>query len=379
MINLISFNYKNNFFFGLLLFWIFVFSHPALALEPHELLVIANKKNGDSIELAHFYMQKRNIPIKNLIIINTTDKESCSRESYETEIKNPVRYYFTQHPVESRAIRCVVLMYGMPLKILPAEGQDDYQKTDRASVDSEIALVRMLDYSLEGWILNPFFFRYQKRNELTISKDDILMVSRIDGPTLDIAKRIITDSIDVEKTGLSGNAYFDARWSFPDIRPLEGHAAYDYAIHRSAQVLGQTNMMMVVIDDKESLFKQGSNLDAALYCGWYSLGKYVDAFKWQKGSVGYHIASSECTTLKKPNSQVWCKMMLEKGIAATIGPVFEPYAEAFPVPDIFFGFLVDGYLSLAECYILSTRFLSWQMVLIGDPLYKPFYRRRNSP
>jgi len=157
------------------------------------------------------------------------------------------------------------------------------------------------------------------------------------------------------------------------------HAAFDSAIHRSAQALEQANTIPVVIDDKESLFEQGSNLDAALYCGWYSLAKYVDAFNWQKGSVGYHIASSECTTLKEPNSQVWCKMMLMKGVAATIGPVFEPYLGAFPLPEFFFGYLVDGYLSLVECYSLSSRFLSWQMVLIGDPLYKPFYIGHNRP
>jgi len=64
--------------------------------------------------------------------------------------------------------------------------------------------------------------------------------------------------------------------------------------------------------------------------------------------------------------------MLEKGVAATIGPVGEPYVQAFPVPEIFFGYLVDGYLSLAECYLISTPYLSWKMVLVGDPLYRPF-------
>jgi hypothetical protein len=29
-------------------------------------------------------------------------------------------------------------------------------------------------------------------------------------------------------------------------------------------------------------------------------------------------------------------------------------------------------LSLAECYLISLPYLSWQMVLIGDPLYLPF-------
>jgi uncharacterized protein (TIGR03790 family) len=68
-------------------------------------------------------------------------------------------------------------------------------------------------------------------------------------------------------------------------------------------------------------------------------------------------------------------MMLEKGIAATLGPVGEPYVQAFPPPEIFFGFLVDGYLSLAEVYIISLPHLSWKMALIGDPLYQPFKTR----
>ncbi len=118
------------------------------------------------------------------------------------------------------------------------------------------------------------------------------------------------------------------------------------------------------------MFQKGDCPNTALYCGWYSLARYVDAFTWARGSVGYHIASSECTTLKNENSQVWCKKMLDNGIAATIGPVGEPYVQAFPVPEIFFNFLTEGYLTLAESYLVSLPYLSWKMVLVGDPLYK---------
>jgi len=38
--------------------------------------------------------------------------------------------------------------------------------------------------------------------------------------------------------------------------------------------------------------------------------------------------------------------------------------------------LLDGRLGLAECYALSKPFWSWQMVLIGDPLYRPFANRK---
>jgi uncharacterized protein (TIGR03790 family) len=128
------------------------------------------------------------------------------------------------------------------------------------------------------------------------------------------------------------------------------------------------------------LFLSGQCPDAALYCGWYSLAKYVPAFEWVPGAVAYHMASAEAATLRDPGSEVWCKKMLENGVCATIGPVYEPYLAAFPRPDEFFALLLSGDKSLIECYYLSQPFNSWMMTLIGDPLYRPFkYRAQNAP
>ena len=133
--------------------------------------------------------------------------------------------------------------------------------------------------------------------------------------------------------------------------------------------------MPVALEDTGKLFQPGECPRAALYCGWYSLARYIDAFEWVPGAIGYHIASSECQTLRQGNSQVWCKRMLEEGVAVTIGPVDEPYVEAFPLPDIFFRALTEGMLTVAESYLLSVPYLSWKMVLVGDPLYRPFKER----
>jgi len=54
--------------------------------------------------------------------------------------------------------------------------------------------------------------------------------------------------------------------------------------------------------------------------------------------------------------------------------VGEPYVQAFPPPEIFFTLLLDGSYTLVETYFLSLPSLSWQMVLVGDPLYRPFSR-----
>jgi hypothetical protein len=89
------------------------------------------------------------------------------------------------------------------------------------------------------------------------------------------------------------------------------------------------------------------------------------------------MASSEADTLRDPGSQMWCKKLLEDGVCATIGPVYEPYLVAFPRPNEFFAMLLGGNLSLVECYYRSQPFNSWMMILIGDPLYRPFKYRAN--
>ncbi len=207
-------------------------------------------------------------------------------------------------------------------------------------------------------------------------RDTTLFVSRLDGPSPQIVRRVIDDSLATERSGLKGKAYFDARWprthEKAGFKGKSGYQYYDTSIYRAADVVKTGHTMAVIVNDKPELFQMGECPHAALYCGWYHLGQYVDAFTWAKGSVGYHIASAECQTLKRSGSGVWCKRMLEEGIVATLGPVNEPYVQAFPVPELFFRFLLDGYWTLAECYALSKPFLSWQMVLIGDPLYRPF-------
>ncbi|MDX2482024.1 MAG: TIGR03790 family protein [Desulfuromusa sp.] len=387
------------------------------ALQPDEVLLIANQNSSSSIELAKYYRDQRQIPTDNLLIVAMTDQEDCSREEYQQKLLEPLRKFLARR--QGAPIRCLLLFYGIPLRVAAPElspqqwreledlkhtkkqldwqlknreltenqSQQRQQKSSqlgqqisqlhltdqRAAVDSEISLALKHSYPLDKWLPNPFFVGFAKQQDsLLLNKDQVLFVARLDGPSPDIVRRVIDDSLFAEKAGLQGQAYFDARWPLPEKQNLQGYALYDASIHKAARLAEKLSVMPVHLEQKEALFQSGEAPKAALYCGWYSLGKYVDAFEWQRGSVGYHIASSEATTLKKKGSQVWCKRMLEDGVAATIGPVAEPYVQGFPVPELFFGFLLDGYYTLAESYFLSIPYLSWQMVLIGDPLYRPF-------
>lgn len=257
---------------------LFIVTAPCKALEPHEILVVANKNAARSVGLAKYYMNKRNIPQTNLVELWITDKEWCSRQDYEERAIYKVRKHLKEKDSPTQ-IRCLVSMYGVPLKVQPPEltdeqkrqakdlrkrreilnnrikTLDDSQKEQakelkkelktiekritvltrrdqRASFDSELALVLRDNYSLSGWIPNPFFMGFKNEK---LSREDVLLVSRLDGPSDKIVKRIIDDSIETEKTGLAGSAYFDARWKRPtesqNPKPKIDYAFYDRSIH----------------------------------------------------------------------------------------------------------------------------------------------------
>ncbi len=359
----------------LLIFWT-LYAVPGFCLQPEEVLVIANQEMVGSVDLAGYYMKKRKIPAENFLSLSLTVNETMSRDEYDRVLKKNVLALLKTFPPDNK-IAALVLMYGVPLKVAPPN-PDGWQPPEmaklpdsdkRAAVDSELALVQAGSYELAGWQKNPYFLGFHGEKEL-LSKDMVLLVSRLDGPDTATVYRIINYSLQTEKIGLRGKAYFDARWPESKEKKLSGYKMYDQSIHNAAQAVSKR--MPVVIDAEEGLFPEKGCPDAALYCGWYSLGKYVDSFVWRKGAIGYHIASDECATLKGDNSSLWCLKMLEKGVAATVGPVYEPYVQGFPFPELFFGQLIEGYMSLGESYLVSLPYISWHMVLIGDPLYQPF-------
>jgi uncharacterized protein (TIGR03790 family) len=234
-----------------------------------------------------------------------------------------------------------------------------------ASVDSELALLwEQGNHSLRNWRPNPMNWRVahaKKRPRNTPA--EIIMTARIDGPSAADALRIIKDSIATEKVGLKGKFYIDAGGKYPP---------YDKHLKILAKIVKKHTKIPVVLDTKKPLFARGSCPDAALYVGWYSLRKYIPAFKWSRGAVAWHIASFEAHHLRTPTVNEWCVKMIQNGVTATTGAVNEPYLHAFPFPEDFFSLLLTGNFTLAECYWRTTPLVSWRITFIADPLYNPF-------
>ena len=174
------------------------------------------------------------------------------------------------------------------------------------------------------------------------------MVSRLDGPGEHIAFGLIDKAVAAEQKGLTGIAYIDSGYS--ETRGAELlYAEYDKSLLETAYMLRRRTTMKVVVEPTKELFAPGACPRTAIYCGWYSLKKYVDSFDFVDGAIGYHISSLEAVDLRDPNSTQWCPAMLVHGITATLGAVAEPYLHSFPKPDEFFSELLDGQC-LVEAY-----------------------------
>jgi uncharacterized protein (TIGR03790 family) len=195
-----------------------------------------------------------------------------------------------------------------------------------------------------------------------------MMVSRLDGPGAAVAKGLVEKAIAAEKNGVKGKAYFDLRCSGGNNEQYSP-AYYDNSLLEAAQLVKEKTKWPVIVERTDKLFGPGECPQTAIYCGWYSLQKYIPSFTFVEGAVGYHIASWEAIHLRDANSAEWCPSMLKNGITATLGAVAEPYLQAFPEPKALFEELLDG-KCLVEAYYRTLPYNSWQIILIGDPLYK---------
>ncbi len=238
-----------------------------------------------------------------------------------------------------------------------------------AAVDSELSLLWWPTYPRAKFQRNLLNYRFRE-----VSAPQSLMVMRIDAPTVQVARNLIANSIATEKDGLRGKFVIDARGiaARDAAGKDDNYGVFDEGLRRLATFVREKTKMQVVLDDKPDVLAPGSVDDVALYCGWYSLRHYIPGMKFNRGAVGYHVASFEMVNLHNIDERGWVQGLLKDGVSATLGPVAEPYLASFPAPEEFFPLLMTGKLTMAEVYWATCPLSSWMQSFIGDPLYTPF-------
>jgi uncharacterized protein (TIGR03790 family) len=353
-------------------------------------VIVANSDAPDSVAIAQYYSEVRKVPMANVIALKMPLAETITWTEFVAKVWQPLEDELVRrgwidampmdlfdevgrrkYAISGHRIAALVVCRGVPLRIMndPARYQEVVPLTDHAefrtnqgAVDSELSLLAQTDYPINASVPNPLFGNSHPSDA---ERAQVVEVSRLDGPTAADALRLVDHAVEAERTGLLGRAYVDIAGP---------HESGDRWLERTAGVISDIGYDVSVSRGPETL-PPSSRFDApALYFGWYTQdisGPFtLPGFQFPPGAIAVHIHSFSAHTLRSA-TEGWCGPLVARGVTATLGNVYEPYLEYLHRPDLFMEALARGD-DLVDAAYYALPVLSWQSIVIGDPLYRPF-------
>ena len=348
---------------------------PLFAQTAENVLLIINVTNVASVEVGKYYAQKRGIPQSNILHIQCSAEDSITREGFERQIELPIRAWMTRNFAQDR-ILYIVLTKGVPLRIQGTSGRDG----TAASVDSELTLLyrKLIGQAIPsaGRVDNPYFLGDKplaKAKQFGHSDQDIYLVNHLDGYNLMDIRALIDRGFAPSK---DGKIVLDGKGSSAE----KG----DAWLQETADTL--VNMGLgdrVVFDNSRNVLTGIKNV-----LGYYSWGTSDPeirvrkfGFELKPGALAGMFVSTDGRTFRESdpesgssdsgNQPSLAADLIRDGITGIAGHVSEPFLEGAIRPNILFPAYLSGF-NLIESYYLAMRYLSWQTIVVGDPLCAPF-------
>ena len=334
-------------------------------------MVVVNDHSPLSRNIGEYYVRKRAIPLRNVCRIQAPDSEDIDRASYAGLIAAPVGTCLRKQQL-TETVLYIVVTQGVPLRIPGKDGLNG----DAASVDSELALLYTDLHSgkphpLNGPQRNPFFG--QMAAKFTHPEFPIYLVTRLAAYDFQGVRSLIDRALLAKNQGKF----------VIDLKADDDEEGNNWL---RDTVLRLPANRVVFDDSTKVLYKQPGVIG---YASWGSNDRNRQerrvGFEWLAGAIATEFVSTNARTFARPpkgwnisdwtsgpkwfadSPQTLTADYLEEGASAATGHVYEPYLAMTPRPD----FLLPAYFqgrNLAESYYLSIPSLSWQNIVVGDPL-----------
>jgi uncharacterized protein (TIGR03790 family) len=360
----------------------------AAAQSPDNILVVINSKSEASVRIGEYYARARAVTQDHIVRIATPATESITRGEYEQTIEGPVSVHLRRQAQQDK-IFYIVLTKGVPIRVTGTDGREGTV----ASVDSELTLLYRkllgIGVPLQGRVANPYYLGDKSIAEakpFTRILSDIYLVTRLDGFSVDDVLKLIDRGVAPAREGkfvLDQRSTISATTS-GDHWLKEAADRLEKALSPDRIVLESSRMLATTTDKVLGYYSWGSN-DPANRLRRFGLD-------FANGAIGGMFVSTDGRTFAEPpadwvpvdstrqgglfgrGSQSLAGDLVRDGITGVSAHVTEPYVDATIRPQILFPVYVGGF-TLAESFYLAMPFLSWQTVVIGDPLCTPFPRR----
>jgi uncharacterized protein (TIGR03790 family) len=353
-------------------------------------VLLANSDAQDSVAIARHYARVRGVPESNIVALAMPTAETVTWKQFVATVWRPLEEELVKrgwidaiamdlfdevgrrkYAVSGHRIAALVVCRGVPLRIendpslyreVGSLTSHPEFRTNQGAVDSELSLLAGTDYPINASLPNPLY-RVAHPSEFALSQ--VVKVARLDGPTAEDAMHLVDLAVEAEKHGLLGRAYVDIAGP---------HANGDRWLEAAATEIAALGFDLSVSRGTATV-TQSARIDApALYFGWYTAdlnGPFsLPGFRFPPGAIAVHIHSFSAHTLRSA-TEGWCGPLVARGVTATVGNVFEPYLEYLHRPDLLMEALSRGD-DLVDAAYYALPVLSWQSIVIGDPLYRPF-------
>jgi uncharacterized protein (TIGR03790 family) len=334
-------------------------------------LVVVNQSSNLSRRIGEYYVRKRQVPLMNLCRIKTTTDEEIPRAIYENDVERPIARYLRSRRLEEK-ILYIATTQGVPLKI---KGSGEGMETDTSAVDSELALLygklKGAKFRTSGLVPNPFFRTGTAR--FSHPEYPIYLVTRLAGYSFEDVQAMVDRSLVAHNRGKF----------VIDLKPGDGDGANEW-LREAAHALPADR---VLLDETAKVLY--NERDVIGYAGWGSNDRNrkqrMLGFRWLSGAIATEFVSTDGRTFARPpdswNITTWQDKAhffagspqtltadyIHEGASGCSGHVYEPYLAATPRPQYLFPAYFSG-RNLAESYYLSIPGLSWQNIVVGDPL-----------
>jgi uncharacterized protein (TIGR03790 family) len=329
------------------------------------ILVIVNTNSAISQAIGDYYLSKRPAAYSCLIAAPAT--ETISRTDYDDTLKATVEDYLTTNSLAD-TIYYIVTTKGVPLRISAESGDDN------ASVDSELALL-FRSYTLASRFTNPYYGASARFDR----SYNIYLVTRLTGYETDGDADGIPDDVKALIDRGTAPAWRPAGKFVLDVDPTRDGGSYQVGndwMRDAATGLAAGGFDCFL--DETTTFVTGQT-DVIGYCSWGSNDNnspacpYTLGHTWRAGAIVTTYVSTNARSFQTGTGygQSLVADLIAEGITGANGHVYEPYLDACSHPDLLFDRYTSGF-NLAESFYCSIRYLSWQNVVIGDPLCAPW-------
>lgn len=362
---------------------------PAFSQTADNVMVVINDDSPASQRVGEHYVRVRAIPAINIVRVRTATEESIQRPAYVRTIEDPIRAALQRERIQDR-ILYIVLTKGIPLRIEGTEGTDGTV----ASVDSELTLLyrRMTGRTVDvnGRVPNPYYVAtisaFRDPKPFSRRQYDFYLVTRLDGFTIEDAIALIDRA---QAPARTGNMVFDKRGG------VLNNPAGDIWLSAANRRLNELGLGKRVISEETT----APAAPAADVLGYYSWGSNDPenpgrrtGMKFLPGAIAGTFAGADARTLDPPPPG-WVPTgnwqdrptfhagaptslagdLIREGATGVVGYVADPFLQSTARPELLFPGYVSGF-NLAEAFYQSIPNLSWQAVVFGDPLCRPFPR-----